>query len=157
MNRALRAAGLLAGMAAFNILLNIHGFSWASPVASLLDPSVDLLVLMAILMTAALVNQRAHVGFAVGVAVLLALYVGWQVFQRWGAPLAAGRIALIGLAALVAGVVSFFLSRLVVRGFDDATLRSLFLLAAACCVIIQALLGVRIFSSSVVPGLLGFR
>ena len=70
MNRALRAAGLLAGMAAFDILLNVHAFSRASAVASLLDPSLDLLVVMAILMTAALVNQRVQIGFAVGVAAI---------------------------------------------------------------------------------------
>jgi len=156
MNGAFSAVGLLAGIAGFDILLNLPCFSGASPMASLLAPSLDLLVVLALLMTAALVTQRAYRGFAVAVALLVAFHVGWQAYRRWGAPPAAGRITLLGLTVVGVGVASFFLSKLVLRGFSVATLRSLFLLAAACCAIIQALLGVRVFSSSIVPRMLGF-
>jgi hypothetical protein len=156
MRAALRAPGLLAGMVAFDILMNLPGVSAASPLLSLLAPSIDLLVVLAILMSAAYGNQRVRAGFAVAVAFLLAVFIGWQAYRRWGEP-AVGRTMVLGAATLAAGAGAFFLSKLVLRGFTDATLRNLFLLAAACCAIAQALLGVRIFSPSVVPGMLGFR
>ena len=157
MNGALRAVGLLAGIAGFDILMNLPCFSRVSPVATLLAPSVDLLVVLALLMTVTLVTQHASWGFAVAVALLVAFYVGWQAYRRWGVPPAVGQITLLGSGVVGVGVASFFLSKLVLRGFSNATLRSLVLLAAACCALIQALLGVRVFSSSMVPGMLGFR
>jgi hypothetical protein len=157
MNAALRALGLLAGIVAFDILLNIPGVSGVSPVLSLLAPSIDLLVVLAILMSASYATRRVRIGFAVAVALLVALFAGWEAFGRWGQRAGAALVVILAAAALVAGGASFFLSRLVLRGFSDATLRSVFLLTAAGCAMMQALLGVRIFSPSVVPVLLGFR
>jgi hypothetical protein len=153
----LRAPGLLAGMICFDLLLNSPRFSSISPLASLAVPSIDLLVVLAILLSAAHGNARVQTGFAAGVAGILAFFLGWQAFRRWGAPDEVLRLALLGVAAIGAGAASFFLSRLVLRGFSNAVLRSLFLLAAAGCAVVQALLGVRIFASSVVPVMLGFR
>ena len=157
MNGALRAPGLLAGMAAFDILMNLPGVSPSSPVLSLLAPSIDLLVVLAVLMSAAYGSQRVRTGVAAAVAILLAMFVGWQAFQRWGASAGTGRVIILAAAAVCAGGASFFLARLVLRAFGDAMLRAAFLLVAACCAITQALLGVRIFSPSVLPGMLGFR
>jgi len=152
-SRASLAPGLLAGMVLFDVLINLPGVSQASPLTSLLAPSLDLLVVLAVLMSAAYGSQRVRTGFAVGVSVFLALFLGWQAYLRWGAP-GAARIAVLCMAAVGAGVASFFLSRLVLRGFNDAVLRSLFLLAAASCAVVQAILGVRIFSPSGMPGIL---
>jgi hypothetical protein len=154
---ALRASGLLAGMTCFDLLLNSPHFSSISPLASLAVPSIDLLVVLAILLSAAHGNERVQTGFAAGVAALVAFFLGWQAFRRWGASDGVLRLALLAIAAVGTGAASFFLSMLVLRGFRDAVLRSLFLLAAAGCAVVQALLGVRIFASSVVPVMLGFR
>ena len=153
----LRAPGLLAGMVCFDLLLNGPRFSLVSPLASLAVPSIDLLVVLAVLLSAAHGTERVRTGFALGVAILLAFFLGWQAYRRWGASDGALRLALLGIAAVGAGAASFFLSRLVLRGFRDVVLRSLFLLAAAGCAVIQALLGLRIFAPSVVPVMLGFR
>ncbi len=151
--RAGLASSLVAGMVLFDILINLPGVSAASPLASLLVPSLDLLVVLAILMSAARASRGVRTGLAAGISVLLASLIGWQAYSRWGTPELA-RIAALGIAAAGAGVASFFLSKLVFRGFNDAVLRSLFLLAAASCAVVQALLGVRIFVGSSVPGAL---
>ncbi|HTP58450.1 MAG TPA: hypothetical protein VMM82_05990 [Spirochaetia bacterium] len=157
MSGALRLGGLLAGMVAFDVIMNFPGVSASSPVLSLLAPSIDLLVVLAILLSASYAAQGVRTGFAAGVALLVAVVVGWQAWRRWGAPPEAGRIVVLSLSTLCAGAASFFLSRLVLRGFGSAMLRNLFFLAAACGAVVQALLGVRVFSPSVVPVILGLR
>ena len=153
MDGARLAPALLGGMVLFDILINLPGLSAVSPLASVLAPSVDLLVVLAILMSAARGGQGVRTGFAVGVSALVALVTGWQAYHRWGAS-SAWQLLALGAAACGAGAASFFLSKLVYRGFRDAVLRSLFLLAAASCAVIQALLGLRIFAPSSVPGIL---
>jgi len=153
MSQTLRTPGLLAGIVLIDLLINLPGISPGSPLASLLAPSLDLLVALALLMSAAYGGQRVRTGFAAGVSVLLAILIGWEGYRRWGTP-GAGRILIVGIAAVVACAAFFFLSKLVLRGFRDAVIRNLFLLAAAGCAVVQALLGVRIFAPSVVPGML---
>ncbi len=132
--------GLLAGIVLFDILLNLPAFSPASPVASLLAPSLDLLVAVAFLLTVARSSPGVRTGFAVGLALLAGPVIGIGAFLRWGPPsLAAGPAA---------AAASFFLARLLYPGLADRLLRSLVLLAAATCAVIQALLGVRIFGPS---------
>jgi hypothetical protein len=166
MDGARSLPGFLAGIVLFDIIINLPGFSPASPFASLLSPSLDLLVVLAVFLTAARGGSGVRTGFAVGVAVLVGLTVGLRGYLRWGAPeagrfLAAGAVLpLIGLggaglgAAGLSGLASFFLSRPVYRGLADVILRSLFILAVACCTVVQALLGARIFAPSGVPGML---
>jgi len=152
-SQALRAPGLLAGIVFIDVLINLPGVSPSRPVLSLLAPSLDLLVALALLMSAAYGGERVRTGFAAGVSVLLALVIGWHGYRRWGIP-DAGRTVVLAGAALAACAAFFFLSKLVLRGFGDAVLRNLFLLVAACCAVVQAILGVRIFAPSVVPGML---
>ena len=157
MSGALRLAVLLAAMAALDVIMNIPGISASSAVVSLLAPSIDLLIVLAILMSASYARQGVRNGAAVGVGLLIAAFFGWQAWRRWGAPPEAWRILVISASTLCAGVASFFLSRLVLSGFRSAILRNAFFLAAACGAVVQAMLGVRIFSASVIPSLLGFR
>jgi len=145
--------GFLAGIVLFDILLNLPGLSSASPLASLLAPSIDLLVVLALLMSTAGAGQGARTGFSVGVSFLVALVFGWQAYHTWGEP-SAWRLVALCAAACAAGAASFFLSKLVHRGFKDAILRNLFLLSAAGCAVIQAILGPRIFAPSTVPAIL---
>jgi hypothetical protein len=49
MQAAKSLPGLVAGLLFFDLLINLPGFSTASPVASLLAPSIDLLVVSAAL------------------------------------------------------------------------------------------------------------
>jgi len=153
--------GFLAGIVAFDVLLNLPGLSSASPLASLLAPSIDLLVVLALLMSTAGASRGVRTGFSVGVSFLVALVIGWQAYHRWGEP-SPWRLVALGVAACGAGAASFFLSKLVYRGFKDAMLRNFFLLAAASCAVIQAIRGPRIFAPGAVPGILraigeGFR
>ena len=157
MSGALELAGLLAGMAGFDVIMNIPSVSASSPVISLLAPSIDLLIVLAILMTASYARPGARTGVAAVVGIAVAVFFGWMAWRRWGSPPAAARTIGLGLSALCAGAASFFLSRLVLRAFRSATLRNVFFLAAACGAVVQALLGVRVFSASVIPSLLGFR
>ncbi len=136
--------GLLAGIVLFDLVINLPAISPVSPVASLLAPSLDLLVVVALLLTVARGGPGVRTGFAVGVAVLVGLAVGLQAYLRWGA----GSLA----AGPVAAGASFLASRLVYPGLADPVLRSLVLLTAALCAVIQALLGVRIFGPSAVAG-----
>jgi len=166
MDGARLAPGFLAGVVLLDILVDLPGFSPAAPVASLLSPSLDLLIVLAVLMSAARGGPGLRAGFAAAVAAFMGLSIGLRAYLRWGAPeatrfLAAGAvfpIVLLGLAAVIAaalaGIASFLLSRLLYRGLAHAVLRSLFLLVAACCAVIQALAGVRIFAPSSVPGIL---
>ncbi len=146
MTGARSAPGLLAGIVLFDILINLPAFSPAVPVSSLLAPSLDLLVVVALLMTVARAGPGVRAGCAVGLAILLGAAVGVQAYLRWGAPsLACGPAA---------GAASFFLTRLLYPGLADSLLRSLVLLAAALCAVIQALLGVRVFGPSAAAGVL---
>ena len=153
MSQALRAPGFVAGVVLIDALMNLPGFSAAAPVTSLLLPSLDLLVALALLMSAAYGGTRLRTAFAVIVSVLLALLIAWQGYRRWGTP-DAGRIIIVGVAGVAACVAFFFLSKLVLHGFGDAILRNVFFLAAACCAVVQALLRVRIFAPSALPGAL---
>ncbi|MGA2763683.1 MAG: hypothetical protein ABSG17_10000 [Spirochaetia bacterium] len=167
MSRARMALCLAAGIMLFDLLINLPRLSPASLPASILAPSLDLLVVLAILMSTVRTRPGLKTGVATGVSVAVALVVGLEAFLRWGAQ-EAGRVfgnglvaegLLLGVAALAAltavGLASFFLARLVLQGFGDPLLRSLFLLAAAGCAVIQALLGVRVFAGSAVPGIVG--
>lgn len=157
------ALRLLAGALILNVLIDLPAFSAAAPAASLLAPSLDLLVVMALLMMVSSAASKPRAVFSIVVSILLALLLGWKSVDRFGPAevvrLFAGASAL-GKAALAAGGVltlaaaaaaAFAGCRLVLRGFEDAVLRNVFLAAAAVCAVTQALTGLRVFSPSEIP------
>jgi len=157
------ALRLLAGALIFDVLIDLPGFSGAAPAASLLAPSLDLLVVMALLLLVSSAAPRLRSGFAVAISILLAVLLGWKAVDRLG-PAEVIRfftgVSALGKAALVAGgavvlaaaaSAAFLGSRLVLRGFEDALLRNVFLAAAAVCAVTQALTGLRVFSPSEIP------
>lgn len=155
--------GLLAGILLFDLLINIPAFSPASPVLSLLAPSLDLLVALALLFAVSQAASGWRTGLVAAVSLLVALLLGLEALDRVGLGVAArmvregpalrtAALAAGGLVALgAAGIAAFFLSRLVIPGFADPVLRSLFLAAAAVCAVLQALAGLHVFAPSVIP------
>ncbi len=155
--------GLLAGLVAFDLLLNLPGFSTASPAASLLAPSIDLLVITAACMGTAQTGQRARQGLGIVVTIAAVLLIASRTGARFGfdvglrlvAPgTAVGTAAscLLSLAILAAAAgVSYLLVGLLVRGFAPPITRSVVLLLIALLAVLQVLTGRRLFSASVIP------
>jgi hypothetical protein len=165
------ALGLLAGLLAFDLLLNLPGVTPSAPFAPLmlfanhLAPSIDLLVVAAVLMVSAGAGPRAKAGIRVGLAAAVALLLGMEVLLRlgpgavhaWSRAMPWGLLALAGAGAVAAlaavGVLSWLLAGMLYNGFARATWRSVFLAVVAGCTILQVLTRVRIFAPSALPRL----
>jgi len=157
------ALRLLAGALIFDVLIDLPAFSEAAPVSSLLGPSLDLLVVMALLLMVSSAAPRARTGLAIAVSIFLAILLGWKAVDRLGpsevaqfftgaSPLGMAALSAGGIVVLAAAAAAAFVaSRLVLRGFEDAALRNVFLAAAAVCAVTQALTGLPVFSASEIP------
>jgi hypothetical protein len=157
---------LLAGLLLFDILVNLPGFTPSSPVASLLLPSIDLLVLTAACMGIAQAGEQARLTLRIALAVLalalLACGAGLRFGFDAGARLFGGgtvlrvtagwAVSLVLLAA--AGAAAFLLSGLLVVGLQPPITRSIVLLLVSLAAVLQVVSGRRLFSASVIPRLI---
>jgi hypothetical protein len=170
-DRALPA--LLAGLLLFDVLVNLPGFTPASPLASLLAPTIDLLVIVAVCMGIAQAGEGARRPLRIALGVLVAALVASAAGLRFGFDIASRLVAggsangsgaggwgaAAGWAACAAilagfGLASFLLSGLLIRGLQSRIVRSIMLLLIALAAVLQVISGRRLFGPSVVPRLI---
>ncbi len=157
--------GLLAGLLLFDLLLNLPGFSSSSPLASLLLPTIDLLVIMAACMGAAQAGEDARLPLRIAVSALAVVIAACSAGLRFGfdiAPrlfgggsglaVAAGWVASAMILA-AAGRISFLLTGLLIGGLRPPIIRSVMLLVIALAAVLQVVSGRRLFGASVIPRL----
>jgi hypothetical protein len=152
MQRARSTAGLAAGVLLIDLLLNCPGFSTASPVASLLLPSIDLLVVTAALLGAAQAGKEAGrllQGLVCLLVMSLVVYrtgtrFGFDVVLRVGWPL-----TILGCAAGLA--LAWLSGILIVGGFASSITRNVFLLVVALLAVVHILSGNHVFTPSIIP------
>jgi hypothetical protein len=154
------ALRLLAGALAFDLLLNLPRLAPGALAASLLQPSVDLLVMAGVCMTGARSGGRVAARVAAGVAVIVLAACafgerfGWDIFLRlFGVGGMAAALSVLACSAAAAAVflAGYWAGGLTAAGFADLVVRNVFLLAAALAVVAQVLTRVSVFSPSVVP------
>jgi hypothetical protein len=158
--------GLVAGLLLLDVLVNLPGFSPAHPVGSLLAPSIDLLVVAAVLWGAAQAGERARVPLRIAVSALLVILLCLETAARFGADIplrllgtgngmiaAAGCLASLAVAA-AAGFCAYLCSGLVTRAFSSVMVRSVFLAVVAAGAVLQVVAGHRLFQASEIPRLL---
>jgi hypothetical protein len=155
---------LVAGLFAFDILVNLPAFSTAHPVGSLIAPSIDLLVAAAALWGAAQAGERPRRTLRIVICALLLLLLAAQAALRFGIDVPArmfGRspgLAVLGwVVSLVivaaAGVAAYLSSGLVVRGFAPAIVRNVFLVVVAALAVLQAVTRTHLLAPSALPRL----
>jgi hypothetical protein len=159
--------GLLGALVALDLLINLPGLSPAALVASLLAPSIDLLIVAAALVGIAQAAPGARAGLRIALSVVLALLLAVEAGARFGfgaavllfggtAPIVQVASAAVCLVAfLAAGWAAFLLCGPVLRGFSNLLFRSVFLLVIALCAVVQVASGRHVFSPSALPGLVG--
>jgi len=157
------AVRLLAGLFIFNLLLNLPRAEPAALFSTLLAPSIDLLVAAAICLagvrTGDSSRRTVRIAAAVVTVLLMACAVGerfgWAVYMRLfgdsGALPAAASLVLCAATAAAAFAAAYAASGLVAAGFGTLIVQNVFLLLIAASVVAQVLVGVRVFSPSVVP------
>ena len=157
--------GLLAGLLLFDVLVNLPGLSPAHPVGSLLVPSIDLLVIAALLWGAAQAGEGTRVVLRIAVCALLVILLGLEIAVRFGADIPLRLLGtgtwvraavgcLVSLAVVAAAVVLAYLgSGLVVRGFSSVIVRSVFIAVVAASAVLQVVAGHRLFQPSEIPRL----
>jgi len=157
--------GLIAGLLLLDLLVNLPGFRPAAPVASLLLPSIDLLIVDAACMGIAQAGERARLPLRVVVSVLAVILVACSAGLRFGfdagarlfgggsaAVLAGWTASLLLLAG--AGGAAFLLTGLLVGGLQAPVARSIFLLVVSLAAVLQVVSGRRLFTASVIPRLI---
>jgi hypothetical protein len=157
--------GLLAGFLAFDLLINLPGFLPDAPVASLLAPSIDLLIVAAALFGVAQSAAGTRRGLRIALSILLACLLAYETGARFGFDIVPGllgggsvflktlSIALSLIVLAATAVIAFLLSALVLRGFSSLLVRSSFLAVVAVCAMVQVLSGRRVFGPSGLPRL----
>jgi hypothetical protein len=154
--------GFAAGLLFFDLLVNLPGFSSASPVASLLAPSIDLLVVSAALVGISQSGERSRVPLRIVVSVLLAALLGYEAAARFGLDAISRTLGigfpaagyLLGVVALLAAAaLSYIGSGPVLRGFSFAIVRSLFIVVVALLAVLQVVSRQHILGPSAIPGL----
>ena len=156
-----RASGqlvsLAGGLLLADLLLNLPRFSVSADSAgslgswagSLLVPSIDLLMVSAILLIgvqSGAGGRRASRILAAAVILIFAVYAALPRMSTAPALLAAA------LAAAVAvGIVGWLAATLIVRGFQNGLTRSVFVALVALAAILHVALAGRIFAPSMVP------
>ncbi len=159
---------LLAGVLLFDILVNLPGFSPTAPVDSLLLPSIDLLVVAAACKGIARAGERARLPLRIAVSVLAVILLACGAGLRFGfdvearlfggdtfIAVAAGWAVTLGLLSL-AGAAAFFLSGLLVGGFQQPIARSVVVLLVSLAAVLQVVSGRRLFTPSIIPRLVAF-
>jgi hypothetical protein len=155
----------LAGLLLFDLLVNLPGFSPVHPIGTLLAPTIDLLVVAAVLWGAAQAGEGARIPLRVVVCVLLIVLLCLEAATRFGPDIplrllgagswvraAAGCILSIAAVA-AAAFLAYLGSGLVVRGFSSVMTRSVFLVVVALLAVLQVVTGHRVFGPSEIPRL----
>jgi hypothetical protein len=151
--------GFAAGLLGLDIVMNLAGLRITGTAggiaASILQPSIDLLVILAALMGIPRTGDTARAPLRVAVGVLAMVLVGLRAAERfaWSPP--GGAAGWIGLAAAAAacGAAVYALAGLVLRGFANGLVRAVTLLLIALGAVGQVLLSRVIFTPSIVPRL----
>jgi hypothetical protein len=137
------------------VLVNLPGFSAVSPVASLLLPSIDLLVVAAALLGVSQSGEQARVPLRIAVSVLLVALLAWQAAARFGVDSGFPTLGyfLGGAAVLAAGALAYLSSGPVLRGFSFPIVRSLFIVVVALLAVLQVISGRHVLAPSAIPRL----
>jgi hypothetical protein len=153
---------LVAGLLFLDLLINLPGLSAASPVVSLLAPSIDLLVVAAALVGISQASEQARVPLRIVMSILLAALLCYKAAARFGVPAIAVSLgfgspvagyALGMVVCLAAAALVYFCSPLVLGSFSFATVRSLFIVVVALLAVLQVVSRHRIFEPSAIPRL----
>jgi hypothetical protein len=155
---------LAAGLVLLDVLLNLPALVPSRALASLLSPSVDLLVAVALAMSVARAGEHARgplrVGFALIVAALAAsaagLRFGWDAGARLLGSSPAARIAGWGVSLLIvlAGAgITFVLFGLLQQGMQRPIIRGVVVVVVGLAAVLQVVSGRRLFLPSVIPRL----
>jgi hypothetical protein len=166
MRTARALPGLLAGLLLFDLLVNLPGFSPASPFVSLLAPTIDLLVIAAAGMGIAQAGDDARLPLRIVLSALAVVLAACSAGLRFGFDIAprlfgagnvlssaAGWVVCVGILAAAAGF-SFLLSGLLITGLQPPIVRSVMLLVIALAAVLQVVSGRRLFGASVIPRLI---
>lgn len=148
---------LLLGILALDLLLNAPAVSAESPVASLLRPSLDLLLFCAALLAIGRAGERARLWLRIALLAPLILLIVFTA-MAWPGPVArflAVRLPLAILSLAAAAALCFFCFGFILRGFDHPVPRNVFLLAVAFLAILQITSGRQVFRQSAIPHLVG--
>ncbi len=157
----------MAGLAVLDVVLNLPELSPAAPVGSLLVPSLDLLVAGAALLLVPYAPTAARGWLRLGICLVLVTVLSFAAATRFGSPAAllpagaalgkaASARAVLGWAAaavllLGAGAVAYFASGLVLKGFEQPVVRSVFTVVVAFCAIVQVITGRHVFAPGEIP------
>ena len=161
-----RLPGLLAGLILFDLLLNLPGLSTAAPAASLLIPSLDLLVAGSLCVAIAQAGESSRLGLRIAASLFVLFLLVYAAGSRFGFGVAFNLFGGSGLQSTFSFIVSlvivaaagaavFFLSGLLLQGFSSALVRSVFVLVIALCAVLQILSGRHVFAPSIVPRIIG--
>jgi hypothetical protein len=143
-------------MLILDLLLNAPAFSAGSPVASLLQPSLDLMLLLAALVLVAQAGPRAQPLLRIGLLVPTLLMIGFTA-AAWPGPVAVflrSRLPLAIVLAAAAGGLCFLAFGLVLRGLAVPLQRNVLLLAVFFLAILQITARLAVFRQSVIPRLI---
>jgi len=160
---------LAAGLIGFDILLNLPRLDPASPVLTLLAPSIDLLIVAAACWAIAQAGEAPrreemrvpHRGARILVCALAAFLLGYAVAARFGLDVVvhlfgigggfAAAASVVVSAAMAAAVVSasWFLTGLAAAGFQKPVARNVFLLVVALSAILQVFTRNLVYTKSV--------
>jgi hypothetical protein len=144
---------LLLGILLLDLLLNATAYSAASPVVSLLRPSLDLLLLLAALLVIGRAGERARFWLRIALLVPGLLLIVFTAIE-WPGPVARlleSRLPIAVLLLAAAGALCFFCFGFVLRGFAHPVPRNVFLLAVAFLAIMQITTGREVFRQSAIP------
>jgi hypothetical protein len=148
---------LIAGILIIDLVLNAAVFDPASPLGSLLPPSLDAMLLLATLVLIAQAGTRTRLWLRIGLVVPSLLMIAAAAATGPGpvAVFLTARVALAILALAAAGALCFLAFDLVIRGLDSALFRNVFLLAVSFLAILQITSRLPIFRQSAAALLIG--
>ena len=149
MNPPARIAGLVIGLLVLDLLLDLPGFIAAPSAFSLLAPSLDLLVVSAILAVGARPGEGGRGVLRVVAAAALLLFAVYDAGTRFGVAELLRPLSLLAIAA--AAAVAWLSARLVLGGFQTGLARSVFIIVVAAAALLQVVTGNRVLAPSVVP------
>jgi hypothetical protein len=148
---------LIGGMLVIDLVLNAAVFDPASPFASLLRPSLDLMLLLASLVLIAQAGARTRLWLRGGLVAPALLMIAAAAATGPGpvAVFLTARLPLAGLALVVAGALCFLAFGLVIQGLASVMLRNAFLLAVSFLAVLQITSRLTIFRHSAAAQLIG--
>ena len=152
--------GLLAGLLAFDLLLNVPRIDAASPILSLLAPSIDLLIVAAVCWGIAQGAELPRRGPRILACGLVAFLLAYALAARFGVDVVlrlfgGGSVAAVFSVALSAGIAAvalgavYLLTGLVAAGFQKPMVRNIFLLVVAISAILQVFTHNLLFTPSI--------